>query len=254
MNFLNQLNEMVLLYGPPFLFGVVLLVVGSWVAGIAQRLVERTLSQVGKVELTLARFLGSLVRYLILTVVVLAVLSQFGVQTASLIAVFGAAGLAVGLALQGTLSNLAAGVMLLLFRPYRVGDRIDAGGVTGKVEAIDLFVTDLRTDDNIRVLVPNGKIWGDKVVNHSSYNAKRLDFEVTVPDEVDINAAFAKVLSLAAGDPRSLKEPAPEVIVSKYSADNVTLTVRVWTPPGEEGALRSSMNLALRNASKAKFA
>jgi small conductance mechanosensitive channel len=253
MNFLNQLNEMILAYGPPFLFGIVILVVGSWVAGIAQRLVERTLSQVGKVELTLARFLGSLVRYLILTVVVLAVLSQFGVQTASLIAVFGAAGLAIGLALQGTLANLAAGVMLLLFRPYRVGDRIDAGGVTGRVEAIDLFVTDLRTDDNIRVLVPNGKIWGDKVVNHSSYNAKRLDFEVTVPDEVDIDAAFAKVLSLAAGDPRSLKEPAPEVIVSKYSADNVTLTVRVWTAPGEEGALRSSMNLALRNATKAKF-
>jgi small conductance mechanosensitive channel len=254
MEFLNQIKDMILLYGPPFVFGIVILVVGSWFAGIAQSMIEKALGRVGGVELTLARFLASLARYLILTVVVLAVLSQFGVQTASLIAVFGAAGLAVGLALQGTLSNLAAGVMLLLFRPYRVGDRIDAGGVTGKVEAIDLFVTDLRTDDNIRVLVPNGKIWGDKVVNHSTYNAKRLDFEVVVPDDVNIDAAFAKVLAIAGGDPRSLKDPAPEVVVAKYTADNVTLTMRVWAPPADEGALRSSVNLALRNAVKSKVA
>jgi small-conductance mechanosensitive channel len=191
---------------------------------------------------------------LILVVVGLAVLSQFGVQTASLIAVFGAAGLAIGLALQGTLANLAAGVMLLLFRPYRVGDRIDAAGVSGKVEAIDLFVTDLRSDENVRVLIPNGKIWGDKVVNYSTYKAKRLDFEVTVPDGVDVEAACAKIAGVAAGDPRALKDNPPEVIVTKYSAENVTLTMRVWCAPSDEGAMRSSMNLALRNATKAGFA
>jgi small conductance mechanosensitive channel len=254
MDFLHQIKDLVLTYGPPFVFGIVILVVGSWAAGLAQRMIEATLGRVGGVELTLARFLASLARYLILVVVGLAVLSQFGVQTASLIAVFGAAGLAIGLALQGTLANLAAGVMLLLFRPYRVGDRIDAAGVSGKVEAIDLFVTDLRSDENVRVLVPNGKIWGDKVVNYSTYMAKRLDFEVVVPDDVDVEAACAKIASVAAGDPRALKDQTPEVIVAKYSADNVTLTVRVWCAPADEGAMRSSMNLALRNASKTKFA
>ncbi len=254
MEFADQIKTLVLEYGPPFVFGIVILIVGSWVAGLAQRMIEAALGRVGGVELTLARFLASLARYLILTVVGLAVLSQFGVQTASLIAVFGAAGLAIGLALQGTLANLAAGVMLLLFRPYRVGDRIDAAGVSGKVEAIDLFVTDLRTDENVRVLVPNGKIWGDKVVNYSTYKAKRLDFEVTVPDDVNVEAACANVLNIAAGDPRALKDQTPEVIVAKYSADSVTLNVRVWCAPADEGLMRSSMNLALRNAGKAKFA
>lgn len=254
MDFLQQIRDVVLQYGPPFVFGIVILIVGSWAAGIAQRMIETALGRVGGVELTLARFLASLARYLILTVVGLAVLSQFGVQTASLIAVFGAAGLAIGLALQGTLANLAAGVMLLLFRPYRVGDRIDAAGVSGKVEAIDLFVTDLRTDENVRVLVPNGKIWGDKVVNYSTYKAKRLDFEVSVPDGVDVEAACARILKIAEGDPRAIKDQAPEVVVAKYTADSVSLNVRVWCAPADEGAMRSSMNLALRNAGKAKFA
>ncbi len=254
MELIQQVQALLLQYGPPFLAGIAILVVGSWAAGMVQRGVDTTLTKVGRVELTLARFLASLARYLVLTVVVLAALSQFGVQTASLIAVFGAAGLAVGLALQGTLSNVAAGVMLLAFRPYRVGDRIEAGGTTGRVEAIDLFVTDIRTDDNVQVLVPNGKIWGDKVTNHSKYQMKRLDFEVTVPDAVDIEAACARVASVAAGDPRALKSPAPEAIVVKYAADSVTLAVRMWTTPGDEGSARSSMNLALRNLSKANFA
>lgn len=254
MDLIVQGQTFLMTYGPPFVAGIAILVVGSWVAGIVQRGVETTLERVGKVELTLARFLASLSRYLILVVVVLAALSQFGIQTASLIAVFGAAGLAVGLALQGTLSNVAAGVMLLAFRPYRVGDRIDAGGVQGIVEAIDLFVTDIRTDDNVQVLIPNGKIWGDKVVNHSKYQSKRLDFEVTVPDEADVESACARLVKLASGDPRCLANPGPEAIIVKYAKDSVTVLLRSWCKPADEGAMRSSMNLALRNLSKSNFA
>jgi len=253
MDLIVQGQNFLLAYGPPFLAGIAILVVGSWIAGIVQRGVGATLERVGKVELTLARFLASLSRYLILVVVVLAALSQFGIQTASLIAVFGAAGLAVGLALQGTLSNVAAGVMLLAFRPYRVGDRIDAGGVQGMVEAIDLFVTDLRTDDNVQVLIPNGKIWGDKVVNHSKYQSKRLDFEVTVPDEAEIEGACARLVKLAADDPRCLAKPAPEAIIVKYTKDNVTVLLRSWCKPADEGAMRSSMNVALRNLARSNF-
>ncbi|MBI1245605.1 MAG: mechanosensitive ion channel [Alphaproteobacteria bacterium] len=254
MEFVEQLKDLLTQYGPPFVAGIAILVIGSWVASFVQHGIATALEKVGKVELTLARFLASLARYLVLTVVVLAALSQFGVQTASLVAIFGAAGLAVGLALQGTLANVAAGVMLLAFRPYRVGDRIEAAGTAGKVEAIDLFVTDIRTDDNIQVLVPNGKIWGDKVTNHSKYQMKRLDFEIAVPDSADVEAACTKVVTIAAGDPRALKSPAPEAIIAKYSGDGVTLALRVWVSPADEGAMRSSMNLALRNLTKNAFA
>jgi small conductance mechanosensitive channel len=254
MDLIVQGRNFLLGYGPPFAAGIAILVVGIWLAGVVQRGVATTLERVGKVELTLARFLASLSRYLILVVVVLAALSQLGIQTASLIAVFGAAGLAVGLALQGTLSNVAAGVMLLAFRPYRVGERIDAGGVQGVVEAIDLFVTDIRTDDNVQVLIPNGKIWGDKVVNHSKYRSKRLDFEVAVPDEADVEHACARLVKLAAGDPRCLADPGPEAIVVRYAKDGVTVLLRGWCRPADEGAMRSSMNLALRNLSKSNFA
>jgi small conductance mechanosensitive channel len=254
MDFVTEAKGFVLVYGVSFVAGIGILVIGSWIAGLVQRGVATTLERVGRVELTLARFLASLARYLVLVVVVLAALSQFGIQTASLIAVFGAAGLAVGLALQGTLSNVAAGVMLLAFRPYRVGDRIETAGTTGSVEAIDLFVTDIRTDDNIQVLVPNGKIWGDKVVNHSKYQSKRLDFEIAVPDTANVETACERLTALAAGDPRAIAKPAPEAIVTKYSADNVTVLLRCWCKPADEGAMRSSMNLALRNLAKANFA
>jgi len=254
MEMINHGQMFLMTYGPPFLAGIAILVIGIWVAGMVQRGVGATLARVGKVELTLARFLASLARYMILVVVVLAALSQFGIQTASLIAVFGAAGLAVGLALQGTLSNVAAGVMLLAFRPYRVGDRIEAGGTNGIVEAIDLFVTDIRTDDNVQVLIPNGKIWGDKVVNHSKYQAKRLDFEIAVPDEADVESACARLEKLAGGDPRALALPGPSAVIVKYGADSVTVMLRCWCKPADEGAMRSSMNLALRNLAKAKFA
>jgi small conductance mechanosensitive channel len=150
---------------------IVILLIGLWLSGKANQLVVRVLSRTPHFDATLKSFFGSLARYLILTVTLLAVLSQFGIQTTSLVAVIGAASLAVGLALQGTLSNLAAGIMLLIFRPFRVGHKVQIGGSVGVVKELSLFWTELVTDDNVQIIVPNGGVWGQPLRNFSVYPA-----------------------------------------------------------------------------------
>jgi small conductance mechanosensitive channel len=150
---------------------IVILLIGLWLSGKADQLVVRVLSRTPHFDPTLKSFFGSLARYLILTVTLLAVLSQFGIQTTSLVAVIGAASLAVGLALQGTLSNLAAGIMLLIFRPFRVGHKVQVGGSLGTVKELSLFWTELVTDDRVQIIVPNGGVWGQPLRNFSIYPA-----------------------------------------------------------------------------------
>jgi small conductance mechanosensitive channel len=150
---------------------IVILLIGLWLSGRADLLVVRMLSRTPHFDATLKSFFGSLARYLILTVTVLAVLSQFGIHTTSLVAVLGAASLAVGLALQGTLSNLAAGVMLLIFRPFRIGHKVQIGGSVGTVKELSLFWTELVTDDKVQIIVPNGGVWGQPLRNFSIYPA-----------------------------------------------------------------------------------
>jgi small conductance mechanosensitive channel len=147
---------------------IVILLIGLWLSGKADQLVVRVLSRTPHFDPTLKSFFGSLARYLILTVTLLAVLSQFGIQTTSLVAVIGAASLAVGLALQGTLSNLAAGIMLLIFRPFRVGHKVQVGGSLGTVKELSLFWTELVTDDKVQIIVPNGGVWGQPLRNFTS--------------------------------------------------------------------------------------
>ena len=150
---------------------IVILLIGLWLSGKADQLVVRVLSRTPHFDPTLKSFFGSLARYLILTVTLLAVLSQFGIQTTSLVAVIGAASLAVGLALQGTLSNLAAGIMLLIFRPFRVGHKVQVGSSVGTVKELSLFWTELVTDDKVQIIVPNGGVWGQPLRNFSIYPA-----------------------------------------------------------------------------------
>jgi small conductance mechanosensitive channel len=198
----NQIVVIATTYGLDVLAGIVLLIVGWTAAGWAARGVDAALSRLQRFDLTLRRFIASVVRYLILTVTVLAVLSKFGVQTASLIAVFGAAGLAVGLALQGTLSNLAAGVMILLFRPFKIGDNVNAGGAAGTVEDIGLFTTELRSPDNVQHIVPNSRIWGAPVMNYSVHATRRVDLKLIVDPALDLDQAIATIRETLSRDPR----------------------------------------------------
>ncbi len=156
-------------YGLSVLGALFILVIGWIAAGRLGRLVVRVTGRAGRIDPTLQSFFASLVRYGVLAFTIIAVLNQFGVQTASLIAVLGAAGLAIGLALQGTLAHVAAGVMLLIFRPFRLGDDIEAAGLSGRVRSMSLFTTELITPDNVQILIPNGQLWDKPIKNMTTY-------------------------------------------------------------------------------------
>ncbi len=224
-----QLTALVATYGLNVVAAIVILIIGWWAAGRIAGGVQSALAKTGKFDAMLSGFLASLVKYFILAFTVLAVLSQFGIQTASLIAVFGAAGLAIGLALQGTLSNLAAGVMLLLFRPFKVGDYIEAAGLAGTVKSVSLFVTEMATPDNVQILAPNAQIWGASIKNYSFHDTRRVDLTIGIAYEDDISEAMRVAHEVIAQDERALKEPEPMIAVAELGDNSVNLTVRVWS-------------------------
>jgi small conductance mechanosensitive channel len=207
---------------------VLILVVGFLVAGWAARGVRGVLNRTPHVDPTVVPVVGAVVRYGILILILIAALSQLGVQTASLLAVLGAAGLAIGLALQGTLSNIAAGIMLLYLRPFRVGDHIETDTVAGTVKTVGLFVTELDTFDGLFVFAPNSQLWNKALINQTR-NARRM---MSIPIGVSYNADAAQardiLLAMANEDPRILRDPAPVVYVDKYGDNSVDLIFRAW--------------------------
>jgi len=211
---------------------VAILIAGFWLSGKSDRLVSRLLSRALHVDEMLKSFFSSLMRYLILTITVLAVLSQFGIQTTSLVAVLGAASLAVGLALQGTLSNMAAGVMLLIFRPFRIGQKVTVGGITGTVKELSLFWTELVSDDNIQIIVPNGSVWGQPLRNLSYYptpSAAPVELHFKLAESVNLDHALAAVQHVADATPHIAKDPAPTILFN-IAADNTLEIVLGFTP------------------------
>jgi small conductance mechanosensitive channel len=244
----DQVVAFLTVYGLGALGGLIILVVGWKAANLVSRAIDAGMTRVNTTDLTLRRFISSLVRYIILTFTVLAVLSQFGVQTTSLIAVFGAAGLAIGLALQGTLSNLAAGVMILIFRPFKIGDDVEAGGHKGIVESIDLFTTELRTPDNVQLLVPNGKIWGTAVSNFSRHETRRVDLKLAIDDTVDLEQAMASIRETLAKDPRTHPSPPPSVMLTELAEKSAILTAQAWTTSAEHGPLKVTLMQRLKQA------
>lgn len=208
------------------LVAILILLIGIFIANKVNKIINKVGEKYDNLDSTLFRFFGSLGKYVILAFVAIAVLNRFGVQTASIVALLGAAGLAVGLALQGTLSNLAAGVMLLIFRPYKVGDFIDAAGCFGNVEEIDLFTTILQTFDNQQIIIPNSQIWGSKIVNHSHHNVRGVDMKFGVAYKEDTDAVRAIINSVLDNHPHILKSPAPFVEVETLNDSSVDFLVR----------------------------
>lgn len=208
------------------LLAILILLVGLWIAGKVNKLIVGISKRHQQLDETLFRFLGSIARYIILAFVIIAVLNRFGVQTASIVALLGAAGVAVGLALQGTLSNLAAGVMLLVFRPYKVGDFIDAAGRFGNVTEIDLFTTVLETFDHQQIIVPNSQIWGEQIINHSHYPIRGVDMHFGIAYNENTDAARKVIDQVLAEHPHILKTPAPFVEVETLNDSSVDFLVR----------------------------
>jgi small conductance mechanosensitive channel len=232
-------------WGLKVIGAIVVLVVGRWVAGWARRLL-RKLMATKEVDPTLVPFLAGLVYYLVLAFVAVAALGMVGIQTASMVAVLGAAGLAVGLALQGTLSNFAAGVMLLVFRPFKVGDYIDAGGAAGSVEAVGLFSTTLNTPDNVKIIIPNGVVFGSTIKNYAANETRRNDMVVGISYDDNIDVAINTVQRILAADERVLADPAPVVAVSELADSSVNIVVRPWCTKEDYWNLRFDLTRAFK--------
>jgi small conductance mechanosensitive channel len=228
---------------------IIILAVTLWAAGWASRLVRRLVARVhrnGPPDVTLQSFGGSLARYLVIIVGLVAVMQQLGVQTTSILAVLGAASLAIGLALQGTLSNVAAGVMLLLFRPYRVGDVVELAGRTGTVRVLDLFVTELATPDNIKVVLPNGKVFGDVIVNTSYHPRRRVDVVFRVDVKQDVPAILAGLKARAEANPLVLHETPVIAEITGMAEAFVEIAVRAWAETHDHPTVKADLLLAGR--------
>ncbi len=210
-----------------FTSGLVIILLGFWISGYLAKLIRKRLTKIKSFDNTLVPVFASTIRYAILLVAIVAGLGSFGIETTSIIAVIGAAGLAIGLALQGTLSNVAAGVMLLFIRPFKIGDWIETGSVSGTVNEIGLFSTIINTFDNIYISVPNSSIWGSIIVNHSRYNTRRMDLDIGIAYESDINLAETALMKLAQ-DERVLTDPAPQFLVVDYAASAITVRLRLY--------------------------
>jgi small conductance mechanosensitive channel len=234
---MDSLTEVVSTWGLRVVGAVALLIVG-WVVCKAIRSSMRRALERSKLDPTLVPFLTKLVYYLLLTFLFLAVLSLFGIQTTSFIAVLGAAGLAVGLALQGTLGNFAAGVMLLIFRPFKIGDYVEAGGTAGSVQEIGIFSTTLHSPDNVRIIVPNSVVYGSIVKNYSHNETRRNDMVFGISYDDDIGKAIQVINNALSSDSRVLQDPAPVIAVGELADSSVNLLVRPWCTGADYWALR----------------
>jgi small conductance mechanosensitive channel len=214
-------------YGLKIIGAILILIFGRMAAGLARRIVRRLLVKSNTDE-TIISFVASLVFILVMAFAVVAALAKFGVQTASFVAVLGAAGFAIGLALQGSLANFASGVMILIFRPFKVGDLIDAAGVRGIVKEIRLFNTELSTLDNVKIIVPNGKIYGDVIKNLTGYDIRRIDLEFGIGYSSSIQTAYDAIQAILKEDTRILPDPMPQIAVAELADSSVNFVVRPW--------------------------
>ena len=246
----NTIIPFVAEWGLKVVGALVVLVIGRMVAGIIRASVRRGMTK-AEVDATLIPFVASLVYYVVLAVVLIAVLSLFGVATTSLVAILGAAGLAVGLALQGTLSNFAAGVMLLTFRPFKVGDWVEIGGISGSVFAVRIFSAVLKTGDNIMITVPNSQVWGGTIKNYNGFDTRRIDLVMGIDYGDDIQVAMETIERIVNAHEKVLSEPAPLIAVANLGDSSVDLVVRPWVNGADYWGVRFDLNRQLKEGLEA---
>jgi len=243
-----ELIDTLIVHGKQIAFAVLILIIGWMVSRWLGAFAAARIATVTKGDQTIPNIFGKIVRIAGLVLTVIVVLGQFGVQTTSLVALIGAAGLTIGLALQGTLSNVASGVMLLIFRPFKVGDVIDTDGVVGKVLDIGLFITELNTPDNIRVILPNSRIWGNQIKNIVANPTRRLDLVFSISYGDDMEKAKSVVREVLAGEKRILPEPAPMIVVGQFGDSSVDLFIRPWVNTAEYWDVRFALLQGIKQA------
>jgi len=243
-NAANTLVALVTTYGLRVVGAIIILVIGWMISRLLYNGIRKLCARSQRLDQTVTLFLANGARYLVLVFTFSAVLSTFGIATTSFVAVLGALGIAIGLALQGTLSNLAAGIMLVLFRPFHIGDRIEAGGLVGTAREINLFYSELDTDDNVRVIFPNGKLWGDIVKVPSRNDTERVELKFTRPNSDDIGIAIARVQDLVNRDRRINR--VAQIGVDVVNEGNYVLIARLWVPRNEALQVRFDLNRAIK--------
>lgn len=238
--FATALAERLAIVLPNAVAALILLVVGWVVAGWAERAVGRLMDR-GHIEPTLRGVTTAAVRYALLIIIIVAALGQLGIQTTSVLAALGAIGLAIGLALQGTLANIAAGIMLLWLRPFRVGDSIEAGSVAGTVKEVGLFASELHSGDGLYQFVPNAELWNKRIINYSRLARRLVDLRFGISYSDDVERGREVLLSLAKTDERVLTDPPPDCVVDQLGENAVILALRVWTATSAYGPVRNSL-------------
>ena len=223
----DQAISMAIEYGPQLILAIVVLIVGLWIIKRVVKVLSMGLEK-GNTDTTLSKFLASMASIVLKALLFISVAGMVGIETTSFIAILGAAGLAIGLALQGSLANFAGGVLILLFRPYRVGDFVEAQGVTGTVAEIQIFNTIIRTGDNKRIIVPNGAVSNGIITNFSAEDKRRVDFVFGIGYDDDLRKAKATLQRIMGEDDRIHSDPEPFVVVSELADSSVNFTVRVW--------------------------
>lgn len=236
------LNEYAMPWGIKVAMALLIFVVGKFVVNLVVRLVKSLLSRSAALDEMLIDFVASIVNAVLILFVIIAALDQLGVDTSSLVALIAAAGLAIGLALQGSMQNFAAGVMILIFKPFKSGDFIDAGGISGVVEKVQIFSTTMRTGDNKEVIVPNGGIYDGPITNFSARDTRRVDMVFGIGYDDDIRKAKSILETLVAEDERILKDPAPVIALSELADSSVNFIVRPWVNSGDYWKVSWDMN------------
>ncbi|NRB41191.1 MAG: mechanosensitive ion channel [Pseudomonadales bacterium] len=243
--YIDQFISLAVEYSPKLMMAVLTLLIGFWLIKRVVKLLEASL-KLQKVDVSLATFLTHLIEILFKVLLIVSVASMVGIETTSFVAIFGAAGLAIGLALQGSLGNFAGGVLILFFKPYKVGDLIKAEGHLGVVKEIQIFTTVLVDPNNKRIIVPNGPLSNNSIVNYSAEGTLRVDLSVGIAYDADIKLAKERLLALLTADPRVLSEPAPMVGVSELADSSVNLAIRPWCKVEDYWDVFFDMNEAIK--------
>ncbi|MDX1785209.1 MAG: mechanosensitive ion channel [Roseovarius sp.] len=239
------------LYGPLVINAVkalIVLVIGWIVAGLIGRFVRRQVNSHERIDQMLGNFAATVITWVVRLMVLMAVLGLFGIEATSLVAVMGAATLAIGMALQGTLSDLAAGIMLVVFQPYKQGQFVDIGGTGGTVKEVTLFFTELTTPDNVQIIVPNGRAWGSVITNYSHHQTRRLDLTFGIDYDDSADKAMQIILDHARAEDRIHSDPEPWVRVTNLGDSSVDITARLWCDAAEYWDLKFGLTKQIKEA------
>jgi small conductance mechanosensitive channel len=247
---LDRLGNLLLVYGINFLGALIVALIGWWIAGRIERITQRALMSATYMDPTVGTFLSSLAYYAVLVVTLCVILQVVGIQATSIVAILGVASLAIGLALQGILSNVAAGIMLLAFRPLRLGDSIEVAGKSGTVKNLNMFMTELASDDNVQVLIPNGQVWGAVLTNFSVYPTRRVSVSFPVALDKDVESISSRIRTYLEQDKRVLKTPPPNISTSDLTEKVVEVSVQAWSKAEDASVVRADLMQSLLAATQ----